>query len=258
MSEHPGWDPPVRIGDTEYVREWRRWVLNTERRHQLMAYLANREQQGDHMTHRLMYDSNHPYAIPDHADIVAWYPHAWDGLAGRFGDKLQVRIDNRGDHADDCHALDVEQNAARVQTAVQWVQSWHKLHPQGLEAVNGWFDKPMVYASASTWETLYKALPSGLYYAWVAWWGIGPTVLHDSVAHQYINHGPNGEDYDISIVYDDILGLTFPPKPTPPPPPPPPPVPVRLGILIDTDGTPSDMAHSARPVRSTDGGKTWQ
>lgn len=218
-----------------------------------LSWLIQKGKERLRMT-RTMYDSNTPNAIPDDAQIVAYYPHAWDGLHGRFGHALQVCIDNRGDHADDCHALDVENGAASVQTAVQWVQSWHKLHPGGLAAVNGWFDKPMVYANENTWAELYKVLPAGLYYAWVAQWGTGPTVLHDSVAHQYINHGPNGENYDISVIYDDALGIAPAPAPAPAPPPRPAAQPTIVGTMVWTD---NDWILRGRLLSSNDGGHTW-
>src|SRR5487761_213938 len=110
---------------------------------------------------RVMYDSTDPTAIPGSAGIVAYYPHAWGTNISSHQHVLVVRIDNRGDHADDCHILDVESGAANNTTAREWVMSWHKLHPRRLGAVSGWLRQPVLYSSECNLPALRSAC-SGL------------------------------------------------------------------------------------------------
>jgi hypothetical protein len=203
---------------------------------------------------RTMYDSTDPTIIPADAEIVAYYPHAWGTDISKHEHALVVRIDNRGDHADDCHILDVEAGAANNTTAHEWVMSWHKLHPQGLDAVNGWIRKPVLYCSESALPALRTACAGLDYDIWVANWSTGTTPVAGCFAKQFTDHGPHGENYDMSAVYDDTWGHK-PTTPTPPPPPPPPhPAASQAALLVW--GVGPDVC-SWREVHSTDGGKTW-
>ena len=166
---------------------------------------------------RVMYDSTDPTAIPGSAGIVAYYPHAWGTNISSHQHVLVVRIDNRGDHADDCHILDVESGAANNTTAREWVMSWHKLHPRGLDAVNGWIRKPVLYSSESNLPALRSACSGLDYDVWGANWSTSSQVpIAGCFAKQYSDHGPSGEHYDMSTVFDDTWGV----KPVTPPPPP--------------------------------------
>ena len=209
------------------------------------------------MTFRTMYDSTDPHLFPADAEVIGYYPHAWGSDISHVAHAIEVRIDNRGDHADDCHAIDVENGAADVQTAMHWVQSWHALHPEGMHTGNGFIRLPIVYISESRVPELRTAL-SGLHYdLWVAAWGPGPTEIPGAFAHQYTDRGPNGENYDMSVVTDPTWGIApapVPPTPTPTPTPTPPPVVTHYGAVVWFNGTPTPVT---RMVQSTDGGQTW-
>jgi hypothetical protein len=163
---------------------------------------------------RTMYDSTNMAAIPATAEIVAGYPHAFPTDYGRFPKALQVRIDNNGAHADDCHVADVESGAITPATCRQWVESWHLLHPKGLAAVNGQFDLPTVYVQDSNLLSLDQELAGLVYYVWVAWWGVGPRVISGTSLHQYANSALSGGDYDLSVVYDARWGVATVPVPS--------------------------------------------
>lgn len=163
---------------------------------------------------RTMYDSTNMAAIPADAEIVAGYPYAFPVDYGRFPKALQVRIDNNGAHADDCHAFDGETGAITPATMRQVVKSWHLLHPNGMPAVNGFFDLPTVYCDLSNWPA-YKTSLAGLENDWwIAAWGTGPTMIAGSSLHQYANAALSGGDYDLSIVYDNSWGVAAVPAPS--------------------------------------------
>lgn len=168
------------------------------------------------MTDRTMYDSTNMDAIPADAQIVAGYPHAFPTDYARFPNALQVRIDQHGNHADDCHVADVETGAISVATVRQWVQSWHTLHPAGLAAVNGHFDVPTVYCNESTLLAVRNALVGQLYDVWVAWWDRGTSPVSGTSLLQYASpssNPPSGGDFDVSVVYDASWGVAVAPPP---------------------------------------------
>lgn len=215
------------------------------------------QERANAMTFRTMYDSTTPENIPADAEVIGYYPHAWGTDLSHIRAAIEVRIDNHGDHADDCHALDVENGAADVQTAMHWVQSWHALHPHGMHTGNGFIRKPIVYISESGVAGLRTALAGLDYDLWVAHWGTGPTVIPGAFAHQYTDRGPNGENYDISVVTDPTWGLEPAPPapvPTPTPTPVPTPHPAVYGCVVWFNGTPTPVS---RMVQTTDGGQTW-
>ena len=262
-SGNPHLDSIV-ILHTRAIEFWR-WQERTH--HSLGEFIAaesahamrvrHGEERRNLMTFRTMYDTQDPRNVPADAEIVAYYPHAWGSDLSHLKSPIEVRIDNRGDHADDCHALDVEANAATVQTAMHWVQSWHALHPEGMHTGNGFIRKPIVYISESRVSELKTALSGLSYDLWVAWWGVGPTEIPGAFAHQYTDKGPNGEDYDMSVVTDPTWGIAPAPVVTPPvttPPPPPHPVTTTYGCVVWFNGTPTPVS---RMVQSTDGGQTW-
>lgn len=220
--------------------------------------LRHGQERRDLMSVRTMYDSTTPQNVPADAQAVAYYPHAWGTDLSHIRAAIEVRIDNHGDHADDCHALDVENGAADVQTAMHWVQSWHALHPEGMHTGNGFIRLPIVYISESRVPELRTALSGMRYDLWVAAWGVGPTGIAGAFAHQYTNRGPNGENYDISVITDPTWGIEPAPVVTPPvttPPPPPPVVQTTYGCVVFFNGTPTPVS---RMVQSTDGGQTWR
>jgi hypothetical protein len=170
------------------------------------------------MSDRLMYDSTNMDAIPLDAQIVAGYPHAFPTDYARFPHALQVKIDQHGNHADDCHVVDVEAGTVTIATARQWVASWHVLHPHGLAAVNGFFDQPTVYIQESNLAALRQALVGEVYDVWVAWWDRGTSPVSGTSLLQYASptsNPPSGGDYDVSVVYDATWGVAFAPPPPP-------------------------------------------
>lgn len=206
------------------------------------------------LMNRYMYDSTAPQHIPPNARIVAYYPHAWGTDISSHPNALVVRIDNRGDHADDCHILDVETGAASNAIAAEWAASWHKLHPAGLDCVNGWIRKPVLYTSSSNLATLRGIVGSTDVDYWGAQWDGNVTPIPGCFAKQYADPSMTGGDYDASMVFDDTWGVS--PK-TPPSPPvkPPAPTPGTLAALL-VWGVGPDVCNW-REVHSQDGGKTW-
>lgn len=203
---------------------------------------------------RTMYDSTDPNLIPADAAIVAYYPHAWGTDISKHESALVVRIDNRGDHADDCHVLDVESGAASNTTAAEWIQSWHKLHPDGMSCINGYIAKPVIYTSTSNLPALRGACSGLTYDTWAAQWDNNQTPVPGCFAKQYTDHGTGGENYDVSVVFDDTWGhAPTAPTPTPQPPKPADETPIT-GIVTWADN--SWNAH-ARIVSSHDGGHSW-
>lgn len=179
---------------------------------------------------RKMYDSTDPNAIPADAEIVAYYPHAWGSDMSKHSAALQLRIDNTGAHADDCHALDVESGAASITTAAEWIQSWHKLHPEGMHIANGEVFKPVIYISTSNLSALRSACSGLVYDVWAAQWDGGTTQIPGCFARQYADPKTSGGDYDVSFVYDDTWGHA-PTQPVPPPVPAPVPPHVITGVV---------------------------
>lgn len=206
---------------------------------------------------RTMYDSTDPRNVPADAEIVAYYPHAWGSDLSHLISPIEVRIDNRGDHADDCHALDVENGAATIALASEWVRSWHTLHPSGMHTGNGFIHKPLVYISHGSVPALRAALSGLDYDLWDAWWNVGPIQVDNAWGHQYVDRGPHGENYDMTVVFDDTWGLNpAAPAPTPVPTPTPPPVAVIRGAVLWPSLQAPEDVNFAR-VQSSDGGKTW-
>ena len=203
---------------------------------------------------RYMYDSTNPEHIPPNARIVAYYPHAWGTDISSHKEAIVVSIDNRGDHADDCHVLDVETGAASNTVAAEWVASWHKLHPAGLDCVNGWIRKPVIYTSTSNLAALRATIGSQDYDVWAAQWDNNTTPVPGCFAKQYADSTRTGGDYDASMVYDDSWGVVPNKPPQPPVKPPVPPANTLAALLVW--GVGQDVC-SWREVHSSDGGKTW-
>jgi hypothetical protein len=168
------------------------------------------------MTDRTAYDSTNMGAIPRNAQIVMGYPYAFPTDYGAFPNALQVKIDQHGNHADTCHVADGENGAITPATMRQWVASWHLLHPNGLAAVNGFFDVPTVYFNTANSVAYRAALVGQLYDVWQASWGLGPTVIPGTSLHQYQNSAESGIDADVSVVYDATWGVRPAPAPLDP------------------------------------------
>lgn len=159
----------------------------------------------------IMYDSIEAGAAPTHAQAVAGYVDgiwpSYGPLLSRFNTRAHcLSITVRGGVAD---CLDVEKGDATVAQAAPWVSSM--LH-RGV-----W--RPCVYADASTMPAVERALshlPRSSYRLWVASYpGGGAGVPAGFDAHQYINHGPHGEHYDMTVCLDSFFPAP-PPKPPKP------------------------------------------
>lgn len=200
---------------------------------------------------RIAYDSTDPSNIPPTAEVVMYYPHAWGTDLQTHGGALQVRIDNRGDHADDCHVLDVEAGAATPEIAAEWVASWHKLHPNGLAAVNGHFAKPTIYCSLSPWESVKSAVGDHAVDWWIAEWTGKEHAIPGAVACQYAGSANTGHNYDMSVITDDSWGKAAIPTP-------PPPAVSTRGRLIPLDHNGMVAWGLSEEVESSDGGHNWK
>lgn len=155
---------------------------------------------------RVMYDSMEPDNIPEGADIVGYYPHTGGGDMSKHAVSLQIRIDVDGGHADDCHVLDLEIGQADLGNVDVWISSWHELHPGGMQAVNGFVRKPVVCCDADRLPDL-RTICVGLDYDTWAVTVNGETLpIEGCFARQYADRGPNGEDFNMSLVYDDTWG----------------------------------------------------
>lgn len=154
----------------------------------------------------IMYDSVNPTALPTNANAVAGYVDGWwpsfSAVASRFAGRahcLSITV-----HGNIAACLDVESGAASPSQALAWVRSMQR---RGV-----W--RPCVYASASVMPQVQqqlRPLPRASYRLWVASYpGPGSVVPTGMDAHQYTDHGPHGENYDISVCLDSFF-------PEPPP-----------------------------------------
>jgi hypothetical protein len=80
---------------------------------------------------RTMYDSTTLEAVPQDAEMVAYYPYGWgdqtESLKRFDPDKtVLIAIDNEGLYPDECGVLDVESGAATVADAPSWAKSRHE------------------------------------------------------------------------------------------------------------------------------------
>lgn len=143
----------------------------------------------------IMYDSIQVSAIPADAKAVAGYVGgSWPDfspLVKRFPTALHKSVAvNSGEDAD---ILDVETGDASPSQAPAWV---NRQLSRGLKL-------PGIYANASTMTAVQTALNAAKiartnYVLWVASWNNTADVPTGFEAHQFIDHGPNGENIDIS------------------------------------------------------------
>lgn len=157
-----------------------------------------------------MYDSIEVRAIPRDAVAVAGYVDGrwptFGALCARFGKRAHcLSITVEGGHA---ACLDFERGnwpmgpttslAQAIELAVHWVQ---------VELDKGTW-RPVVYANASTWDAgLYAAMRPyrSRIRRWVANYNDQAVVPAGYDAHQLIDHGPNGQNYDVSVCRDDFF-----------------------------------------------------
>lgn len=149
-----------------------------------------------------MYDSVEATAIPVgwHPQLVAGYVNgrwpSFTAMTRRFPNAQAVSVTvNAGGDAD---VLDVETGNATPAQAPGWVGRQHAMNRP----------RPTIYCSRSTVPAVERAMrdagvPVDRYDYWVADWGPKPSApIFDAVAVQYVDHGPAGENVDISVVFD--------------------------------------------------------
>ena len=134
----------------------------------------------------------------------AW--RSFSHIVSRFGAKAHcLSITVRGGEAE---CADIETGDMSPSQAGPWVRAMLR--------AGVW--RPCVYANAATMpsvKTSLAGLPRGSYRLWVAAYpGGGATIPDGYDAHQYADHGPHGENIDLSVCRDDFF-QTPPPKPKP-------------------------------------------
>lgn len=218
------------------------------------------------MTVRTLYDftGNNLARVPTDGQIYFSYFNGADtafhvdqaAFKARFPYPPYARglIDVTGTAADVCSVLDYEPGDANQATAIEWVQSYKKLHPGeiGTVYVNESEFVTFVPAAAQAGQVIGKD-----YQIWLARPGAKPTVSPavGVVAVQY-ELDAGGGTYDVSAVFDD----SWHPSPVAVPVPPVQAAnPLLVGQVVYIQegfkANASDVAVKA--VSSKDGGKNW-
>jgi hypothetical protein len=150
-----------------------------------------------------MYDSVTAGAIPADAEMVAGYidgHYRWsDQDWARFPHAVKVRI---AVHAstNDGHVLDIESGDATPAQGPGWVLMRRRAGAD-----------PSVYCSLAVWDQVrgaFRAAGVREPYYWIAAYpGNGANLYPGSVAHQYANQGPHGENVDVSVVAEHWPGV---------------------------------------------------
>lgn len=139
-----------------------------------------------------MYDSATPAAIPADAEVVAGYVdglYKWtDADWARFPNAAKVRITVLGSYVDG-DVLDVEQGDATPSYCPKWIEA---RQADGLAV-------PTIYCSSSVVPAVQSACVGLTYNLWVAHYTYTEHIEPGSVATQWTDHGPNGENVDISL-----------------------------------------------------------
>ncbi len=146
---------------------------------------------------RLMYDTTDipPVGVPHTAQIVAGYIN---GRYRSFGplvawcpdaEHVSIAVTTQAD----ADVLDIEQGDATPAGAPGWVD---RQLARGL-----W--QPTLYCERSQWDEVKAAVGNRNVAYWVADYTGAPHYLPGAVAVQYVNHGPNNENVDLSLVTDD-------------------------------------------------------
>jgi hypothetical protein len=145
-----------------------------------------------------MFDSAQLSDVPADAEMVAWYPHTWGGDISRFKDAAAkeqiVRIDNQGNHADDCSILDIESGAASQSIAKAWLVEHHR-HTG---------DIATIYCNRSTLSGVLEAIGDTPHHLWIADPNGDPHAYPGADATQYAWPGIGSPgQYDLSLVTND-------------------------------------------------------
>lgn len=159
------------------------------------------------MTVRVMYDAVDAADVPSSGfDLLAGYTNglyqSYPTLKTRFPHALVVRIDVLN-HPGAGQVLDIEQGDARPDEAPDWFD----------KSLKAGVHRPTLYYSSSAHHEVKAAMGSRHYDAWIASYGVSHCPIASDatcnvVAWQKIDHGPNGENIDISDVFDDSWNPT--------------------------------------------------
>lgn len=147
---------------------------------------------------RTLYDTTDipPVGVPRDAQMVAGYVN---GLYQSYGplvawcpgaEHVSIAVSVRA-NAD---VLDIEQGDATPADAPAWVD---RQIARGL-----W--QPTLYCERSQWSQVKSAVGYRNVAYWVADYTGSPHVIPGAAAVQYVNHGPHGENVDMSLVVDDL------------------------------------------------------
>lgn len=162
------------------------------------------------MSKRVMYDTDTPEQMPTSGwDLLAGYRNgsylSYDALKKRFPNAVVVGIDvmNQPGIA---QVLDRETGDATIEDCPGWYDA---------SIARGIF-RPTIYFSLTDYDAIATVMGNRKWDAWIAdWSGRDRPLFHNEVATQIQNHGPNGENIDISIVHDDTWNPTGEPDMTP-------------------------------------------
>lgn len=156
---------------------------------------------------RTMFDAVDAKDVPAHGwDLLAGYSNgnyqSYLPLKARFPKATVVSIDTQNKPGE-AQVCDIEKGDARPDEAPAWFD----------RSVALGVIRPTLYYSASDHLLIRGYMGNRKYDGWVASYGVkqpvdsnGHPIVSDSqftlVAWQYIDHGPNGENIDISDVFD--------------------------------------------------------
>jgi hypothetical protein len=156
-----------------------------------------------------MYDSIEPSALPADAQAVAGYVGGhwpdYSPIVARFPNARHKSVAVNAE--EDADILDIERGDA----VPEQYPAWHKRQvARGVEL-------PGPYAPASLMPSVLAACKAaGIEQAeladWWAHWNGEATLEGGGRAKQYIDHGPHGENYDVSVCDPSFWGT----KPSPP------------------------------------------
>jgi peptidoglycan hydrolase-like protein with peptidoglycan-binding domain len=158
---------------------------------------------------RTMYDTTTPDSIPAGAQLVAGYVDGhWQTvsrLRSRFPRARVVRITVTGATLD-ADVADIEKGDLSPGSGAAWARR---------KVAAG--QHPTLYMNAATWPAVKSAVHvaglDGKVSYWVAQWDDHAVIPPGAVAKQYIDHGPHGENIDLSVAVDYWPGVDPAPKP---------------------------------------------
>jgi hypothetical protein len=202
---------------------------------------------------RVMYDVTSIATVPVDAEIVALHTSHLKSLSLQFGNTMQVRIDDTGGDPVTCHILGQPGENPTAMTVRDWVTRWHEYHPSGMYGVNCFFRRPALVVHQKSIDTVRRVL-SDLEFDIIAA-RRGESLLPEPMcfALNYTDHGPSGEPYGMTLVFDDTWGR--PPVAVAEDPAPVLSCETFAGVLVWAKG---EGDYITQDVTTSDGGLTWQ